>query len=377
MIRVLHFAGIINRYDIIDTVLTRLDRRRFEISALTGVPPRRTGPYRREEEYRTKCLGFSFNRRAYPRMIFALLKEIRRFRPHIVQAHHYDENIVAAVAVRLARVPCYVVGRHYSDHIYALTRGMKRKVFLAGEGICNRAATRIAVPAESVARLLTETQGVPGSKVTVIPFGLDFDSYRTSSADAPSKIRREHALKGKYLILTSCRLNPEKGLEYLLQAMPQIKARNCEARLVLVGNGPHESALRRLSCQLGVDDVVRFVGWRNDALDWIAAADVVVQPSFCESFCQVLMEALAFAKPMVMTPVGAAPEVIGDNQRGRLVPPGDSQAIAAAITELMDDRDLAQRLGALGKSYLHRHLGADLTARRYEQLYETVFSEAC
>ncbi len=164
MIRVLHFAGIINRYDFIDTVLTRLDRSKFEVSAITGVPARRVGPYTKEEAYPSRVLNFEFIRRNYTGMLSELVREIRRFRPHILQAHHYDENIVASIAVRLARVPCYVIGRHYSDHIYYLTRGAKRKAFLAAENICNKTATRIVVPAQEVASLLTERQGVPCRK---------------------------------------------------------------------------------------------------------------------------------------------------------------------------------------------------------------------
>src|ERR1044072_3770327 len=160
-IRVLHFAGIINRYDIIDSVLTRLDRSRFEVRALTGVPPRQTGAYTSNESYPTHCLNFEFNRRSYRRMYRALMEEIETFHPHILQAHHFDENVVAAWAVRRARVPCYIIGRHYSDHIYYLTRGLKRKAYLALEGFSNRTATRIAVPAHDIARLLTERQGVP------------------------------------------------------------------------------------------------------------------------------------------------------------------------------------------------------------------------
>src|SRR5919205_1113387 len=98
-IRVLHFAGIINRYDIIDSVLTRLDRSRFEVRALTGVPPRQTGAYTSNEYY--------------------------------------------------------------------LTRGLKRKTFLALEGFSNRTADRIAVPAHDIARLLTERQNVPREKIEV------------------------------------------------------------------------------------------------------------------------------------------------------------------------------------------------------------------
>jgi glycosyltransferase involved in cell wall biosynthesis len=375
-IRVLHFAGIINRYDIIDSVLTRLDRSRFEVHALTGVPPRQTGRYTAEEEYPTRCLNFEFNRRRYPRMYRALMEEIQRVRPHVLQVHHFDENVVAAWAVRRTRVPCYIIGRHYSDHIYYLTRGLKRQAFLAAEGFSNRTANRIAVPARDIARLLTERQGVPREKIEVIPFGLDFKKYQASAPEAPARLRREFGLEGSFMALACCRLNPEKGLEYLLQAVPEVRARVKNFKLVFVGNGPREGELRRLASELGAGDVVQFVGWRDDALDWVAAADAVVQPSFCESFCQVLMEALAFAKPMVMTPVGAAPDVIGNDERGLLVPPGDAQAIAAALVRLAENRHLGAELGARGQTFIRENMAAEVTTRRYEHLYETALEEA-
>jgi len=114
---------------------------------------------------------------------------------------------------------------------------------------------------------------------------------------------------------------------------------------------------------------VQFVGWRSDAMDWIAASDLVVHPALCESWCQVLFEALAFTKPVIMTPVGAAPEVIGNDERGRLIPPGDSNAIARAITELMNDRELGRSLAESGRAYIYQNMGADRAARNYEELY--------
>jgi glycosyltransferase involved in cell wall biosynthesis len=131
-----------------------------------------------------------------------------------------------------------------------------------------------------------------------------------------------------------------------------------------------------LSVELGIKDVVQFVGWRDDALDWIAAADAVVQPSFSESFCLLLMEALAFGKPVVMTPVGAAPDVIGKDERGILVNPGDSDAIAAALCRLAEDRDLCSRLGLSGQAYIRENLLADVMTRRYERFYETTLDGA-
>ena len=369
MIRVLHFSNAIYPYDVVDTALTRFDKAKIDLLALTGLAASPAGDYKVGEKYDVECLGYKFERRNYSKMFLALTNKIRAFRPQVLHAHGYDENLIASLAVKVARVPCYVIGRHYSDHIYFLTRGLKRKAYLAAEGFCNKTATRIAVPTEGVARILTDIQGVPGEKVTVIPFGLDFNKYCASSPDAPSRLRSEYGLEGKYLAVACGRLNPEKGLEYLLRAIPRVRRFNEDFRLVMVGSGAREGELRKLCRELGLEDVAQFVGWRSDAMDWIAAADLVVQPALCESWCQVLFESLAFTKPIIMTPVGAAPEVIGNNERGRLIPPGDSDAIADAIIELMNDRELGRSLAEAGRAYIYQHMDADRSARNYEELY--------
>ena len=369
MIRVLHFNNTIYPYDVVDTALTRFDKAKIELLALTGLMAPPAGDYTVGEKYRLQCLGYKFERRNYSKMFLALTGTIRSFRPHVLHAHGFDENIIASLAVKVARVPCYIIGRHYSDHIYFLTRGLKRKAYLAAEGFCNKTASRITVPTEGVARILTDLQGVPDEKVTVIPFGLDFNKYRASTPEAPARLRSEYGLEGKYLALACSRLNPEKGLEYLLRAIPRVRTVADDFRLVLVGSGSQEARLRNLRMELGLEDVVQFVGWRSDAMDWIAAADLVVHPALCESWCQVLFEALAFTKPVIMTPVGAAPEVIGNNERGRLIPPGDSDAIAGAITELMNDRELGRSLAESGRAYIYHNMGAERAARNYEELY--------
>lgn len=376
MIRALHFSNAILPYDVVDTALTRFDRARIDLLALTGLDMPAAGDYRVGDKYEVQTLGYKFERRSYSKMFLSLTRKILAFRPHVLHAHGYDENLIASLAVKVARVPCYVIGRHYADHIYYLTRGLKRKAYLAVEGFCNKTATRIAVPTEGVARILTDIQGVPGEKVAVIPFGVDFNRYCASSPDAPSRLRREYGLEGKYLALTCSRLNPEKGLEYLLQAIPRVRTINADFRLVIVGRGARETELRGLCRRLGLDDVAQFVGWRNDAMDWIAAADLVVQPALCESWCQVLFEALGFSKPIIMTPVGAAPEVIGNNERGRLIPPGDTDAIANAIIELMRNRELGRSLAESGRAYIYRNMDADRAARNYEELYYAALRQA-
>ncbi len=369
MTRVLHFNYIIHPYDVVDTALSRIDQSKFDLLAVTGQLAPSAGDYRAGANYKIRCFDFPFSQRSYPRMFRSLVEEIRRFRPQILHAHGFNENLVAALAVRYAGVPCYILGRHYSDHIYFLTQGMKQKAFLAAEGFSNRTATKIIVPTRSVAALLTDRQHVPASKVVQIPFGLDFDKYRPSSPEAPARIRADLGFKDKYMAVVCGRLNPEKGLDHILQSLPTVMTHNPDFRLVLVGSGPYEGEVRRQSRELGVESIVTYAGWRTDAMDWIAAADLIVHAAFCESWCQVLFEALAFGKPIIMTPVGAAPDVIGANERGRLIPLGDSNAIAEAILELMNDPDAARRMGQEGKEYIFRHLGAERTAREYENLY--------
>jgi glycosyltransferase involved in cell wall biosynthesis len=89
-----------------------------------------------------------------------------------------------------------------------------------------------------------------------------------------------------------------------------------------------------------------------------------------------LFEALGFAKPVIMTPVGAAPEVIGNNERGKLIPPRDSDAIAGAIIEFMNNREWGRSLAESGRNYIYRRMNADRAARNYEDLYCAALRQA-
>ncbi|MCT7976490.1 glycosyltransferase family 4 protein [Laspinema olomoucense] len=377
MIKILHFSHSMRSEDGIDAALKRLDPSRFKLSALIVSPsnsPIKT-QYTADFSYPIDTLNIPLAWENYPQILRLLVAKIRQFKPHILHAHHYHENLIASVAVRLTPVPCYVIGRHYADLIYHLSHGVKQNILIKAEGFCNYTATQIVVPTQQVAQLLTERQGVPPEKITIIPYGFNFSSYVPSSPDSPKRLRQEYELQDKYMILACCRLNREKGLEYLFEAISQIKRKSRNFKLVIVGSGTHQEELHQQCKNLGINNFVTFVGWRTDVLDWIAAADLVVQPSLSESFCQVLIEALAFYKPVIMTPVGVAPEVIGKNERGRLVPISNSEAITEFICELMSDRELGEKLGKLGNQYVRQNMGADVAARRYENLYNSLIEK--
>jgi glycosyltransferase involved in cell wall biosynthesis len=374
MIRVLHFASLINRDDIIDVVLRRLDRTRFEPHALLGRPLPAGPEWSGGAAYPVRVTKDPVDRRHLASVVAELVREIRRLRPQVLHVHHYYENVAAALAVKIAAVPAYVIGRHYSDHIYYLTTGLKRRALIAVEQICNRTAAGIAVPTQGVADLLTGRQGVHPGKVRVVRFGVEFRKYDLTPISETERLRQEYGLDGTCTLVACGRMNPEKGFSDLLRAFVGIQREAPNTRLVLVGDGPELQNLRLLAHELNLQDTVRFTGWQSNPIPWLRAADIVVHPAYAESFCQVLIEALAVGTPVVMTPVGAAPEVIGQCERGRLVPKGDVTAITNAVLELVFDAKLRESLGQKGSEYVRSCYNAETSTQAYQQYYSDLLA---
>ena len=149
---------------------------------------------------------------------------------------------------------------------------------------------------------------------------------------AAERVRQEFAAQDAYLLVVVARLHPEKGHEYLFQAMARLKGQTDRRVLLLVvGTGPFDQAYREQVRTLGCEEQVRFTGFRRDVPDLMAAADLVVLPSVAEAFGLVLTEALYLGTPVVATRVGGIPEIISDGIDGVLVPPANSEALAKTI----------------------------------------------
>jgi glycosyltransferase involved in cell wall biosynthesis len=179
------------------------------------------------------------------------------------------------------------------------------------------------------------------------------------------------------LIVTISRLVYKKGLTYLLEALPGIRERHPDVVLVIGGYGDLREDLEQRAHQLGVAANVRFPGQlaRDRAARYIGAADVFVVPSIrdqggnVDGLPNVLLEGMSAARPIVASRVAGIPEVIVDGEHGLLVPERDPDALAAAITCLLDDRALAQRLGAAARDHILEDLTWDATAARFEAAY--------
>jgi glycosyltransferase involved in cell wall biosynthesis len=215
----------------------------------------------------------------------------------------------------------------------------------------------------------------PPEKLRVILNGIDFDRVKVSGPDAAARVRREFGAENAWLLLIVARLHPEKGYEYLFDALPEIKRRATRPVVLLVaGRGTFEEQYRKRVRDLGCENEVRFLGFRNDAADLMAAADLLVQPSVAEAFGLVLSEALYLGTPVVSTRVGGIPEIVDDGIDGVLVPPADSSALADAVVLLLEDPERRMAMSGAGREKVISRFQFQAMMRSYEAVYEEFLS---
>jgi glycosyltransferase involved in cell wall biosynthesis len=229
-------------------------------------------------------------------------------------------------------------------------------------------AVTIAVSAAVQASLPTGAR----RRARVLPHGIDLHAVE-AARDAVSSRPEAPADRDEAVALAVASHRDAKNYPNLLRAMAMARGRGARVRLVSVGEGPLLERHRRLAAEWGVADGVEFRPPGDDVLEWMATADLLVVASDYEGQPLVVMEALALGCPVVATAVGRVPELVGPAV-GRVVPPGDSDALATAIAELADDAALRARLSAaavqLGRSWslddvllAHLDLYAQVTAR--------------
>lgn len=172
------------------------------------------------------------------------------------------------------------------------------------------------------------------------------------------------------VVLSLGRLEADKGVFDLLDAMAQVRAAVPDARLVLAGEGDR-LAVERYAEDLGIRDAVKFVGWVGPAgkRALLETAAVFAQPSYVAGLPTSLLEAMAAGVPVVASPVGGIPEVVVDGVSGFLVPPGDTAALARHLRKLLVDRALGARVGAVGRESVRLRYAAERAVPQLEAVY--------
>jgi len=210
-------------------------------------------------------------------------------------------------------------------------------------------------------------------RMQLLPSGIDTGAFHPGVSDAA--VRERHDLGDAPVICCVSRLVARKGQDMLIRALPQVTAAVPEARLLIVGSGPHDGTLRALARTTGVAGRVTFAGAvpYAELPAYFRAGDVFAMPCRSrlggldiEALGAVFLQGAAVGRPVVAGRSGGAPEAVLDGTTGVVVDPESPPAIAAALTGLLTDRVLADRMARAGAAWVHREWTWDAMALRLQ-----------
>lgn len=310
-------------------------------------------------------------RLTYAAATVRLLRRLRRHPSTIFHTHLFDPSVVGLAAARIVGIPARIITRHYSNYHTRINRPLHVQLDMW----CTAAAHHVIAVSNETAEHLVRVEGAPAEKVTAIHNGIDFERVKVSGPDARQRLRCELGLGDAFAFLIAGRLHPEKGYEHLFEALRLLKARAERPFVLLVaGRGPLLEHYQRLAASLGIQDRVRFLGFRNDLPDLMVASDAFVLPSVAESFGLVLAEALYLGKPVIASRVGGIPEIVDDGVDGLLVPPGDAQALSEVMEKFLRGSVLLPGQGKAAVAKVRARFDFQQMLRKYEAVYERVLA---
>jgi glycosyltransferase involved in cell wall biosynthesis len=288
----------------------------------------------------------------------ALSALVRQLRPDVIVTHSSSDSWLAAVATRLPWSRATIVRtRHLSTPVAS---------GILSRWLYGRVPTRVVTTGEAIRTHLIDRLGLKPDAVVSVPTGADIARFRPGDR---TKARAQLGLAevGPIVGIVAT-LRSWKGHRFLIAAMsdPRLAA----ARLVIVGDGPQNNALREQAAASIAASRIVFAGQQEDVAPWLQAFDIFALPSTGnEGVPQALMQAMATGLPVVTTAVGAIPELVRDGETGLIVPAENDGALADAIARILADAKLAVRIGSAGREHVVGHFTKTAMLDAMENIY--------
>jgi glycosyltransferase involved in cell wall biosynthesis len=296
---------------------------------------------------------------------------LRSLKPDLLHIHHvwpaadrYLSWLAGAAGVPHVVVTEHITGQSHSPGQRALKRSELRQ------------ADAVTAVCGAVVDSLVRDYGVERPRVRVVPNGADPPD---EEQERPLARRlRDELGAGPFRPLWVCpaRLETQKGHAVLIDALARVRAAGLDFVAVMAGEGSLRSELERRAREAGLDDALRFAGQVEPIGPLLAAADACVLPSLWEGLPLSLLESLARERPVIASRVGGVPDVIEDGVTGRLVPPGDPAALAAALEEFHRRPDPGRRMGLEGAARIQAEFTWPRVVEAFEEIYDEVLGLA-
>ena len=292
-----------------------------------------------------------------PRVLWQLRRQWRADRPDIVQTFLWHANVLGGTVAAGPTVSPIVTGVRVAEPHRSWRRPLE---WLAG-----RLADRHVAVSEGVAKFARERIGLQANKIVVIPNGVSLPEEPV----APADLSRLGLPGGRRAIAFVGRLDEQKGVEWLVEQTPELFKRLPQHDLLIVGTGPLEHRLRSCAERLTVAGRVHFAGWRDDVQSILAAVDLVFLPSLWEGMPNIVLEAMAAARPIVAFDVEGIAEALGEDASRQIAAHKDRDGFIERMVEIAADFELQLRLGHANRDRVMRQFAVENMVARYDRLY--------
>lgn len=301
------------------------------------------------------------------RGLFKLVRMMKEGRFDVVHTYLFSENILGAVAAKMAGVPVVVTGRRDTG---MLCQGEWQHIL--AYRLTNRWTDKIVCVSEAVKHVVLTKERPENSKVEVIHNGVDIKRFREArekSEEGRKKLKKELGIEpGEMVVGMIGNFSWIKGHDVLLAAAPEIIRAVPNITFLLVGEGPLLARCRSEVTSRRLRDKIFFLGKRSDIPELLSIMDVSLNLSYSEGMSNTILESMAAGVPVVATAVDGNLETL-DGETGILVPPKDSAAAAQAVIRLLKDEELRKKLGANARRIAAEKFSAKIMISQMERLY--------
>lgn len=341
---------------------TGLDRERFSpvVYSLAPLPP--TGKDRLVQALRDSDIQVhSLRVRRWwqcRHAVAELTRLLRQHEPQVVQSFLFHANMVGAWAAKRAHVPHWLLGVRVADPTW--WRGRIER-WAAGH------ASGVVCVSQAVADHCRDRHGFPASKLIVIPNGIEGDMLSAAPPVNPSVLGIAPARK---LLAFIGRLERQKDPRWLLEIAQHALRQLPDHELVIVGDGPLRPELERTAGTLPESDRIRFLGWRADATNILAASQMLLLTSEHEGMPNVVLEAMALAKPVVATRAEGVTELLGAASDVQSAGWRDTSDYVAKLVAIARDPALCEQLAKSNQARVREHFSTGAMVAAYSRLYE-------
>jgi len=351
-----------------------LNREKFEVFVCS-----RDGGPLVDELKRNNIVFFPvpFSKRIGAKIVKGIVSILEGNRIDILHTHGGVAGFYGRWAARKCRTPVIVHTLH-GIHYLHYRNFLLKHFFVLLERYFSRFANAVIFVSEADRKKGKKFKLASEEKMYTIKNGIDVAAFRAENMMniRADKIRELGLESFQPIVGTVARLHRQKGIPFLLRATKRISKVFPRIKILIIGGGPLDKKLERLTNRLGVKEWVWFMGERKDAAELLFLLDVFVLPSLWEGLPYVLMEASALGKPIVATDVDGVREVIENRKTGILAPARNPEKLAEAVIGLLRNKDFASQIGESAKESIPPKFSlarmAEETQNLYLKLYQRI-----